>query len=152
MTQVVKEARPTTTFQLQAPLLDQGRTMELLAGTEKMYAHIKVYAEGGENTIHAHTQEDHMFVILAGQATFHLGPDDRIEIVGKHAGVMIPNGNYYWFESSGDENLVMLRVGARTGGWGGDDDRIGISGKPLPGNSLENKQTPVIVRPNAFFS
>ena len=34
---------------------------------------IKVYASGGENTLHAHNNEDHMFVILQGTAIFH-GP------------------------------------------------------------------------------
>jgi mannose-6-phosphate isomerase-like protein (cupin superfamily) len=150
-TQTAKDAAPATTFELRAAMLDQGRTMDLLASTDILAAHIKVYAEGGENTIHAHAEEAHLFVILAGEATFHLGKDDDVKVLHKHQGVLIPTGSYYWFVSSGDENLVLLRVGAKAGGWTSFDDRVDIDGKPFPGDSAANKEVPVIVRPNAFF-
>jgi mannose-6-phosphate isomerase-like protein (cupin superfamily) len=148
---VATNAKPATTFKLQAQLLDQGRTMDLLARTDVLAAHLKVYSEGGENTIHTHTQEDHLFVILAGEATFHLGREDRVQILRQYEGVIIPAGSYYWFLSSGKENLVLLRVGAKPRGWSDFDDRIGINGKPLPGDSPENKELPVIKRADAFF-
>lgn len=148
---VAKEAKPATTFKLEAQLLDQGRTMDLLARTDVLAAHIKVYAEGGENTIHTHTQEDHLFVILGGEATFHLGREDRVQVLGKHEGVIIPSGSYYWFVSSGDENLILLRVGAKPKGWSDFDDRVDVTGKPFPGDLPENKELPVIKRAGAFF-
>jgi mannose-6-phosphate isomerase-like protein (cupin superfamily) len=140
-----------TVFHLGAQLLDQGRTMDLLARTDVLAAHIKVYAEGGENTIHAHAEEDHLFVILAGEATFHLGKEDEIKVLHALDGVIIPRNSYYWFVSSGAENLVLLRVGAKAKGWSDFDDRVDASGRPFPGDSLANKEKPVIVRDGAYF-
>lgn len=151
-TQTAKEAPPATLFELKAALLDQGRTMDLLAATEHLCAHIKVYAEGGENALHAHAEEEHLFVILAGEATFRLGKEEKLQTRGKYEGIMIPAGSFYWFVSSGTENLVMLRVGAKAAGWTSFDDRIGVDGQPLPGDSAANKEVPVKVRPGAFFS
>lgn len=150
--QIAKDSPAATTFKLEAELLEQGRTMELLARTNVLAAHIKVYAEGGENAIHAHTQEDHLFVILGGEATFHLGHDDQVKVLRKHEGVIIPANSFYWFVSSGDENLILLRVGAKAKGWSDFDDRVDVDGNPFPGNSPANKQVPVVKREGAFFS
>jgi mannose-6-phosphate isomerase-like protein (cupin superfamily) len=110
-----------------------------------------VYAAGGENAIHTHSQEDHMFVILAGEATFRLGEREEVRVLRKHDGIMIPSGSYYWFLSSGDENLVLLRVGAKREGWNNFDDRIDLDGNPFSGDSVENKELPVIPLPGQFF-
>jgi mannose-6-phosphate isomerase-like protein (cupin superfamily) len=150
--QLVKDSPAATPFKLEAALLDQGRTMDLLARANVLAAHIKVYAEGGENAIHAHTQEEHLFVILAGEATFHLGHEDRVKVLTKHDGIIIPAGSFYWFVSSGAENLVLLRVGAKTQGWTDFDDRVDVNGEPFPGDSEANKEVPVIKRAGAFFS
>jgi mannose-6-phosphate isomerase-like protein (cupin superfamily) len=150
--QIVKDSPAATTFKLEAALLDQGRTMDLLARTSVLAAHIKVYAEGGENALHAHTQEEHLFVILGGEATFHLGHEDKVKVLRKHEGVIIPAGSFYWFVSSGDENLILLRVGAKAQGWNDFDDRVDVAGQPFPGDSEANKEMPVIKREGAFFS
>lgn len=152
MAQTAQLSSEITKFSLKAPLLAKGRTMDLLGATDLMTAHIKVYAEGGENVLHAHTEEDHLFVILAGQATFHLGREDRVTIVNTHEGVLIPKGSHYWFHASGDENLVLLRVGAKKDGYNGVDDRVGADGKPLPGESAENKHVDPIPVPGKFFA
>ena len=102
--------------------------------------------------MHAHTQEEHLFVILGGEATFHLGQEDKIKVLRKHEGVIIPAGSFYWFVSSGNENLILLRVGAKPQGWTDFDDRVGLNGLPMPGDSPENKEKPVIKREGAFFS
>jgi hypothetical protein len=31
------------------------------------------------------------------------------------------------------------------------DDRLNLDGKPMPGNSVENKTVPVIIRDGAWF-
>ena len=59
-----------TTFSLKAQMLDQGRTDTVLAATEDLSVRLKVYASGGENGLHAHVDEDHVFVILQGSAKF----------------------------------------------------------------------------------
>lgn len=140
-----------TTFSLSTPLLSKGRSMDLLARTDLMTAHIKVYAEGGENAMHAHASEDHVFVVLDGQATFHIEQDGNVSVLDKHHGVMLPKGTHYWFQSSGDDNLVLLRVGA-SAEYSRGDDRIKPDGNPIPGDSAENKHIVGVPIPGKFFS
>ena len=49
-------------FSMKTQLVTDGRSVNPLAETENLWAWIKVYASGGENTLHAHNNEDHMFV------------------------------------------------------------------------------------------
>jgi mannose-6-phosphate isomerase-like protein (cupin superfamily) len=112
-------------FNLRTPLLKSGITTDTRAKTEVLNVTIKVYADGGENEMHAHVGEDHAFVVLSGQATFHVGSNESSRVVNKYEGVMLPSGTEYWFQSTGP-NLVMLRVGARrpdlAGAGGGHKD------------------------------
>jgi mannose-6-phosphate isomerase-like protein (cupin superfamily) len=136
-------------FNLRAQLLEEGRSLVPLAETESLWSWIKVYATGGENTLHAHPNEDHMFVVLAGQATF-FGPDDEEKNIGRHQGLMLPAGTLYRFHASGDEPLVLLRVGAR-GGDGALKARLGADGQLLPGGSKRNKFSPPVYKEGAYF-
>lgn len=138
-----------TVFTLkQAPVLSGGRFDRVVAKSDDLSMRVKVYAEGGENVIHAHLAEDHVFLVLAGQATFHLGKDEKEVAVGQYEGVFLPKGAFYWFQSSGEENLVMFRVGA---GARYDGDRMGADGGPLPGGSKENKHEAGVAVPGKFF-
>jgi mannose-6-phosphate isomerase-like protein (cupin superfamily) len=92
------------------PLLEQGTTYDSLATAENLWASIKVYASGGENALHSHAGEDHIFIVLQGQATFGF-EGGRTSIVRKNEGVMIPKNVKYKFEADEAENLVLLRVG-----------------------------------------
>jgi len=98
-----------------APLLAEGQTMTLLAQASQMKIHLKVHAPGwnGELVQHKHPFEDHMFFVLAGEATFK---DEHGELtkVGALEGIMLPKGVTYSFENSGTENLVILRAGLVT--------------------------------------
>jgi mannose-6-phosphate isomerase-like protein (cupin superfamily) len=110
---------------------------------------VKVYAEGGENATHTHLAEDHVFLVLAGQATFHLGKDgEQTQVANTYEGVFLPKGSYYRFESSGDENLVMYRVGA---GKRYEGDRADPTGDALPGGSEKNKHVEGVAVPGKFF-
>jgi len=93
------------------PLLEQGTTYDPLATAENLWINIKVYASGGENSLHSHGAEDHAFIVLQGKATFTFG-DGRTSVVGKYEGVMIPKNIEYKFMADEAENLVLLRVGA----------------------------------------
>ncbi|HVB05551.1 MAG TPA: hypothetical protein VNF07_04790 [Acidimicrobiales bacterium] len=131
------------------PVLSAGRYDEVLAAANGFGARVKVYFEGGENATHTHLAEEHLFFVLAGQATFHLGREGEEErVVDVHEGVLIPHGAYYRFQSSGEENLVMLRVGASSGD---DRGRVGADGKPLPGHSAANNHVEGVPFPGAFF-
>lgn len=138
-----------TTFGLKAQLLDQGRTMDLLAKTDLLHAHIKVYAEGGENGLHTHDHEDHIFLVLGGEATFYTGAEETQRVVDKYEGILLPKGAFYRFESTGDENLILFRIGAQIPGT--SHDRTKPDGTPIPGDSPDNKQVPVVARAGKFF-
>ena len=99
-------------FNLTTPYLRQGITSDERARSELLTVLIKVYASSGENRMHAHVHEDHSFIVLEGEATFHFDGTDNARVLKPYEGVMLPKGTFYRFESTGDRNLVMLRVGA----------------------------------------
>jgi uncharacterized cupin superfamily protein len=53
-----------------------------------MTLRIHCYAPGiGENALHSHTKEDHVFVVLAGTAQFNTGRDGKTVVkANKHQG------------------------------------------------------------------
>lgn len=132
------------TFSLKTPLLSAGGLNNYVAETDLMWVWVKVYAEGGENVLHTHEHEDHMFVILDGEATFH-DPSGKDTVLRRHQGMLLQRGAYYAFTSTGDTPLVLLRVGAGDAlprvrdsrKWWGDlvDDRAerGIRPVEIPG-------------------
>jgi mannose-6-phosphate isomerase-like protein (cupin superfamily) len=138
-----------STFKLRAQLLDQGRTDTTVAKTNNMVARLKVYASGGENALHTHPSEDHMFVIMQGSARFY-DEDGGHKDLNRHEGIMIPAGAYYWFEATSEEPLVLMRVGSRIGPQS-TAGRLNIRGEDMAGDSEENKTVPVIYRDGAFF-
>lgn len=145
------ETSKPTLFTMKAQMLEQGRTDTVLAATEDMSVRLKVYASGGENELHAHPTEDHVFVILQGSARFY-GPDGETQDVSANQGFMMPKGMLYRFNAtSTDECLVMLRVGTPNFQKQDKVDRLGRDGKPLVGDSKENKQVPVIFKEGVYF-
>lgn len=133
-------------FKLAAQLPAQGRTDTPVAATDDMTVVLKTYAAAGENELHAHTNEDHVFVVLKGRANFY-GPQGEKKTIGVHEGVMLPRGSFYWFKADGAEPLVMIRIGSTR--FDPADpmarfDRINIDGQPMAGDSKENKQVELI--------
>lgn len=144
-------AKSAQTYQLRTALLSAGRTHRILAATRGeghgMNVAIKCYAEGGENEFHSHDREDHTFVVLAGSAVFHQ-PDAPDQLLERNGGILIPAGALYKFEAVPGEPLVLLRVG---NGYTPGDDRVGLSGAPLPANSLENKHVDGVPIEGAYY-
>ena len=124
------------TFELKAQLLSKGRTRKVVAKTDSINLAIKVYAEGGENTLHAHADEDHIFVIADGEATFY-DSDDKATVRGRGEGILIPAGYYYWFTATGGKPLVMLRIG--TGPKDAADGRVWVENVSAKQPPLETK-------------
>jgi mannose-6-phosphate isomerase-like protein (cupin superfamily) len=141
------------TFSLKTPYMKQGRVTQLVAETATMWIHTKINAEGGENEIHSHLDEDHSFIVLEGQMSVFDEKGNELK-VGKYQGVMIPKGAYYRYLNTGDENLVVIRVGAGMKGQaqGGEEMRVRPDGKPLLAGSVENKTLPPIEMPGRFFA
>jgi len=146
----VKEGKPSF-FQLKAQLPKLGRTNVPMAASKKMWITLKTYAHDGENELHAHPNEDHMFVVLQGQANFR-GPDGEEKTIGKHEGVLLPHGTFYWFKAVTEEPLVMVRVGcaAFDAADRSKHGRINIDGKPMAGDSAENKSVKPVMTDQWF--
>src|SRR2546427_5151165 len=64
--------------QLKTQLVKEGHTRNMLAETNLMTLRIHCYAPGiGENALHSHTKEDHIFLVLQGTAQFNTGRDGK---------------------------------------------------------------------------
>ena len=144
------ENKKPTVFKLRAQMLEQGRTDTMLAATDDLSLRIKVYASGGENTLHAHTTEDHAFVILQGSARFY-GPDGEIMELGANEGIMMPRGNFYRFNATSEEPLVLLRIGSPNYKRQKKPYRINVHGEEMRGDAKENKTGPAIFKEGEFY-
>jgi mannose-6-phosphate isomerase-like protein (cupin superfamily) len=98
------------TFSLKTPYMQQGRVTQLVAETANMWIHTKINAEGGENEIHSHLDEDHSFIVLEGEMSVF--DETGREMKERSIRVMIPKGAYYRYLNTGSENLVVIRIGA----------------------------------------
>src|SRR3954468_10418472 len=84
---------------LRTQLASKGHTKRLLARTDMMTMHIHCYApQGGENGLHTHVKEDHVFVCLQGEAVFR-GINGPLPALKKHQAIFIPRGCYYSFSN-----------------------------------------------------
>ena len=68
------------------PLLSAGQSRLTLVKGDRLTSHAMVIAEGGENSLHAHRNEEHIFLVLAGQARFEFLPPARARTAGAPAG------------------------------------------------------------------
>jgi mannose-6-phosphate isomerase-like protein (cupin superfamily) len=100
------------TFSVAPQPLKHGKTSTRLVRTDHINSGVQVVAEGGETNLHAHTSQDEIWFVLSGVATFYTDGDAIVAVLGKHQGLLIPHGAAYWFESTSDQNLVILRFGA----------------------------------------
>ena len=139
------EAPKAELFSLKTPYMQQGRVTQTVAKTDNMWIAVKINAEGGENEIHKHLNEDHAFIVLEGQMSVFDETGNEIQ-VKQYQGVMIPKGAYYRYLNTGDGNLVVIRVGAGTKGQqqAGQETRLGADGKPLVSGTPENRNLPPI--------
>ncbi|MDB5966361.1 MAG: cupin [Polaromonas sp.] len=144
------ERKVPSFFHIRAKLPKVGRTNQVLGASTHMNVVLKTYASGGENALHAHSNEDHVFVVLQGGAIFY-GPRNESREVAKNDCVLVPAGAYYWFQAKEEEPLVMLRVGAALDPQGDVLARIDPDGKPFGGYSEKNKEVPYVLDDNNYF-
>ncbi|PIT77223.1 cupin [Limnohabitans sp. G3-2] len=138
-------------FALRAQLPEQGRTNQVMAASSQLNVVLKTYASGGENELHAHTNEDHMFVVMQGSATFY-GPGDEFRVVNLHEGVVLPRGVLYRFVANGPEPLVLLRVGAVIDPSKDPLARIDDKGQDFDGYAQSNHEVPCVLSKDRWFS
>jgi mannose-6-phosphate isomerase-like protein (cupin superfamily) len=139
MTTTETKATPQSyTFSMNgAPYLSTGRVNIDLAKEDVLWLSLKVNAEGGENAVHAHSREEHAFIVLEGEVTF-FDKDGEGTVLHKYEGIMIPKGAYYRYLNTGGENLFLLRVGAKLGADPNQETRIRPDGTALHSDTAEN--------------
>lgn len=137
-------------FRMAQRLPEQGRTNAVLAATPLLNVVLKTYASGGENELHAHTNEDHVFVVLQGAATFY-GPRGEEKVVRTHEGAVLPRGVLYRFVAHEGEPLVLLRIGAVIDAAGDPLARVDDQGQPFDGYSEANKEVPCVLSETRWF-
>ena len=147
---LAKSGKPSF-FSLAMPLPSMGAVNAAIAATASMTVMLKAYAASGENALHAHPDEDHVFFILQGKAAFH-GPAGEMRIVGPGEGVMLPHGSLYRFIADGQAPLVMVRIGATMVKGGDPFARVGPDGAQLAGDSAENRQCEPVLSGQWFRS
>ena len=103
----------------------------ILPGAADLSGVIKRYDVGGENRMHEHPTEDHTFYVLQGEGTFHLEEDENTVVVNQFDAIHLPAGTNYWFTSTGEDKLIILRTGTQTG-----SDRI------IGGHLVKSRRTP----------
>ena len=101
-----------STFKIKTPFITGGRSHMPLARTDVVTVVLNYYAVGRKNTLHTNPGQDHVFVVLDGEATFY-DRDDKATVLKKGQGIMLPDGWYYWFQNTGEKPLALLRFGAR---------------------------------------
>jgi mannose-6-phosphate isomerase-like protein (cupin superfamily) len=134
---------------LRTPLVSAGHTKELLAQTEGVTFHIHCYGpKGGENGLHAHVDEAHIFVVLQGEAQF-TAMKGALPVLRKNQALMLPKGCFYSFSNESAEPLVMIRFGASEKNAVGG--RLDPDGKPIPGRASKVGAIAPVIIENAFF-
>jgi mannose-6-phosphate isomerase-like protein (cupin superfamily) len=135
-------------FELKTPYLKEGRSTNVLAKTDLISVMIKYYNEGGENTLHSHPTEDHVFVVLDGEATFY-DKEEKTTPVKKGEGILIPKGWYYKFQNSGGKPLIILRFGASREP---KIERISTTGTDIQARSAENRHVEAVPIDGSYWT
>jgi mannose-6-phosphate isomerase-like protein (cupin superfamily) len=97
-------------YKINPQIVAKGKNVTELVRTDLIRANVQVVTDGGETNLHAHTGMDATWTVLQGAATFYGKGDEVIAKLEKHEGILITRATPYWFESSGDEPLVILHV------------------------------------------
>ena len=99
-------------FDIHPQLLNSGKATTTLAQSDILTSTVMVAEAGGETIVHSHSGMDQLFVVLAGQATFYSTEHEVVRVLGPMEGVLVPRNTVYWYEKTGDENLVLFRAAA----------------------------------------
>lgn len=116
---------PVQVFKIGPESVPAGRNVGRVVYSDTLTVLAHVWDKGGETALHSHHSSDASWVVLDGEATFY---GENNELLGKlrHAdGIFIPHNIKYWFESTADEPLVMVRAASKPAGVG--DDRVYVA-------------------------
>ncbi len=102
-----------TTFRYTKPDdLPGGKAIVHLAKSDIIRGRVQIVREGGENNLHSHKGMDGFWMVLKGRVKFYGPGDVLIGEFGQHEGIMLPRGEQYWFEKSGEGDLEILQMAA----------------------------------------
>jgi mannose-6-phosphate isomerase-like protein (cupin superfamily) len=147
---VAQESPAPEILSLRTQLLSAGHSKQLLASTDLMTLHVHCYApKGGENGMHAHLDEDHVFLVLQGEAQFH-GLGGPLPPVKKNQALFLPRGAHYSFSNEGKEPLILLRFGATEKGVR-SGRRLRPDGSAIPGRASQHGAIQPVVIEGAWF-
>lgn len=148
--QTTADAPKAEVLDLKIQLVSEGHHKHVLAQTDMSSFNVHCYApKGGENGMHAHMEEDHVFLVLQGEAQF-VSPEGPLPVVRKHQALFLPKGAFYSFSNEGTENLVLARFGASAPGTG-LGRRLDPNGKFIPGRAQKEGAIPPHFIPGKFF-
>jgi len=102
------------------------RNVGAVARTDNLVVLAHVWEKGGEAALHSHHSTDASWVVLQGQVVFYGEGDVELARLNRTQGVLIPCDVKYWFQSTGDEPLIMVRAAAKLRP-GVDDDRVYVT-------------------------
>jgi len=111
-TQEFTEATAFTMLGL--PLLESGHSRDLIALSQQLWLHSKVYGPGWKDKdLHHHAVEDQVFFVLSGRLGARVESGEVLE-AGPFEGIMMPRGvvHTWWNAGEGYENVVILAIGA----------------------------------------
>ena len=100
-------------IEIKPQLLANGKKSTRLVQTDILSMGVQVVANGGETNLHAHNADDAIWLVLGGRAKFYTTDNEVVGDLGKNEALFISRGSPYWFESSSEENLVILRIAAK---------------------------------------
>jgi mannose-6-phosphate isomerase-like protein (cupin superfamily) len=92
--------------------LPGGKAIVHLAKSDIIRGRVQIVREGGENNLHSHKGMDGFWMVLKGRVKFYGPGDVLIGEFGQHEGIMLPRGEQYWFEKSGEGDLEILQMAA----------------------------------------
>jgi mannose-6-phosphate isomerase-like protein (cupin superfamily) len=129
-------------------LLEHGKSLEMLIRGQVVNFMVQVLADGGETNLHSHSGSEEIWLVLSGQATFYTTDDEIAGVMDKNEAFYVPAGAPYWFESTSEENLVMLRIGAKVAV---EDQRTDHTPRNFPLSTEPGGRIPPVVKEGVFF-
>lgn len=137
---------------LKTQLVSEGMTVNLLAQGDHSTLRIHCYApsRGEDHGLHAHMEEDHVFLVMHGCAQFY-SIKGKLPLVRQNQGIFLPKGCFYEFYNPEEEPLVVLRFGA-TAERMLRGSRLTPDGEPIPGRSTKHPhlKTPTFIEGKFF--
>lgn len=113
---------------LKQPELEIGVSKKVLFSSDSFHTWIHGDYPGTKGPMHKHTA-DQFFFCMQGECTFHF-PDGSTRAVGPGQMVLIPAGDFYQLDNTGDEYMLLLGARAEPAGnprYGEKDEPVGAN-------------------------